>query len=71
MANRNVKSVRQVTNRKIARNRRKNEAGSNKIWRLWKRSQIKLYGFKTYAAMRWFKTPHNQRKEMAFQLHNS
>ena len=67
---RNPQPVIPVTNRKIARNRLKNAADSNRIQKAWRRAQIKLYGFKKYIAIRLFKTPKNQRKEAAYQLYN-
>jgi hypothetical protein len=70
MANKKVKSVVKVTNRKIARNRLKNVQGNNKIQKAWRKAQIKLYGFYEYAMMRLAKTSKNQRKEVGYRIHN-
>ena len=70
MANKKVKSVIPVTNRKISRNRLKRTHGNNKIQKAWRKAQIKLYGFKGYIALRVLKTPQPQRREVLFQVRN-
>ncbi len=70
MANKKVKSVIKVTNRKISRNILKIAQGSNKIQKAWRKAQIKLYGFQGYLALRLLKAPQPQRREVMFQVKN-
>ena len=67
---RNPQPVIPVYCRKIARNKLKIAHGNSKIQQAWRKVQIKLYGFKQYLAMRKFKTPWRQRKELDYQIRN-
>jgi hypothetical protein len=61
-----------VTIRKFSRQWVKSKQGNDRIQRAWKRIQIKKYGgLKAYVTMRLLKTPHPQRREVAFQLYNT
>ena len=70
MANKRVKSVIKVYNRKISRNRLKRAHGNNKIQKVWRRTQVKLYSLKGYIKLRLLKTPQPQRRETLFQARN-
>ena len=70
MANKRVKSVIKVYNRKISRNRLKRAHASNKIQKAWRRAQVKLYSLKGYIKLRLLKTPQPQRRETLFQVRN-
>jgi len=70
MANKKVKSVIKVYNRKISRNRLKRAHGNNKIQKAWRRAQVKLYSLKGYIKLRLLKTPQPQRRETLFQVMN-
>lgn len=68
-SHKNPQPVIPVYNRKTARNMLKRAQGNNRINSAWKLFQIKKFGgFKRYIQMRLFKTPKNQRREVAFQL---